>query len=407
MESERGTGEMKESDRLANSQRGQQASPTARVLVVDDERLLLDTAARILRSNGYETHTASNGREAAALLGGNAFDAIVSDIRMPEMDGLQLLRLVRERDSDVPVVLMTASPDLNTAMEAVSLGAFQYLLKPFAMEDLMKVVARAVRLCRIGRVKKEALELVSEGGLGAGDRTGLEVNFRRALDTLWMAYQPLVRASDRSLFGYEALLRSEESSLPSPVTVLDAAERLDRLPDLGRRIRAIAAAPMGQTPEPALLFVNLHAADLNDPTLVSPDAPLSRIAHRVVLEITERASLDQVADPRTRIAELRGLGFRIAIDDLGAGYAGLNSFAAIEPQFVKLDLSLVRGVDQSATKKRLIRSMTSLCKDLSIVTVAEGIETPEERDTVVLLGCDLLQGYLFARPGRPFPTFAW
>ena len=92
---------------------------------------------------------------------------------------------------------------------------------------------------------------------------------------------------------------------------------------------------------------------------------------------------------------------------IGAGYAGLTSFATIEPQFVKLDGSLVRGVDQNATKQRLIRSMTSLCRDLSIVTVAEGIETPEERDTLVELGCDLLQGYRFARPERPFPTFAW
>jgi EAL domain-containing protein (putative c-di-GMP-specific phosphodiesterase class I) len=360
-----------------------------------------------MRDAGYETRTAMNGREAIAMLDGESFEAVVSDIKMPEMDGIQLLRAVRERDSDVPVVLMTASPDVSSAMEAVTFGALQYLVKPFDPAELKKVVARAIHLCRMARLKKEALVLVSEGGLGASDRAGLEVTFTRAVETLWMAYQPLVRAADRSIFGYEALLRSEERSLPTPVAVLDAAERLGRLPELGQKIRSAAAGPIGGAPQQTLLFVNLHAADLNDETLTSPDTPLCRIAHRVVLEITERDSLDEVKDPRARIGDLRRAGFRIAIDDLGAGYAGLTSFAAMEPQFVKLDRSLVRDVDASPTKQRLIRSMTTLCRDLSILTVAEGIETVAERDTLVELGCDLLQGYLLARPDRPFPSFAW
>src|SRR5258706_8715952 len=83
----------------------------ARVLVVDDERLLLETAARVLRNAGYLVSMAGNGVEALALIAQTPFDAIISDIRMPEMGGIELLRAVRERDADVPVVLMTASPD--------------------------------------------------------------------------------------------------------------------------------------------------------------------------------------------------------------------------------------------------------------------------------------------------------
>jgi EAL domain-containing protein (putative c-di-GMP-specific phosphodiesterase class I) len=107
------------------------------------------------------------------------------------------------------------------------------------------------------------------------------------------------------------------------------------------------------------------------------------------------------------VAELRALGFRIAIDDLGAGYAGLTSFAVLEPEIVKLDMSLVRDVHKHPTKQKLIRSMTALCKDMGMTVVAEGIENVEERDAVIDLGCDLLQGYLFAKPGRAFPEFAW
>jgi EAL domain-containing protein (putative c-di-GMP-specific phosphodiesterase class I) len=239
------------------------------------------------------------------------------------------------------------------------------------------------------------------------DRIALEASFQRALETLWMAYQPIVRVADRSLFGYEALLRSEEKALPHPGAILDAAERLGRLDDLGRRIRAAACAPVPGAPPGSVFFVNLHAHDLMDESLLSSKSPLSAMANRVVLEITERASLDGVKDVRDKIAELRRMGFRIAIDDLGAGYAGLTSFASLEPEFVKLDMSLVREVDRNPTKEKLIRSMTSLCKELGMMVVAEGVETMAEREILVTIGCDLLQGYLLAKPGRPFPTFAW
>jgi EAL domain-containing protein (putative c-di-GMP-specific phosphodiesterase class I) len=164
---------------------------------------------------------------------------------------------------------------------------------------------------------------------------------------------------------------------------------------------------MGSVPPSTLLFVNLHARDLTDESLAEPSSPLSSIASRVVFEITERASLDEVKDVRGTVTRLREMGFRIALDDLGAGYAGLTSFAHLEPEFVKLDMSLVRDVHQNAVKQKLVRSMARLCKDMGITVVAEGIEVVEERDSVVDLGCDLLQGYLLARPGRPFPEVTW
>jgi hypothetical protein len=105
-----------------------------------------------------------------------------------------------------------------------------------------------------------------------------------------------------------------------------------------------------------------------------------------------------------RISALRELGFRIAVDDLGAGYAGLTSFARLRPEIVKLDMSLIRGVDQDPTRQHLIRSLNGACRDLGIRVVAEGVETKEERDTLVALGSNLLQGYLFSKPARAFPT---
>src|SRR5262249_10873481 len=110
---------------------------------------------------------------------------------------------------------------------------------------------------------------------------------------------------------------------------------------------------------------------------------------------------------RLRIAELRRMGFRIALDDLGAGYAGLSSFAQLEPEVVKLDMSLVRDVDRAATKQKLIRSFAELCKDMGILVIAEGCEAKARRTALLEFGCDLLQGHLFARPAQPFPIPRW
>jgi EAL domain-containing protein (putative c-di-GMP-specific phosphodiesterase class I) len=381
--------------------------PTTRVLIADDEPALLRTITRLLTKAGYQVTPVSNGREAADLLATNEFDVILSDIMMPELDGIQLLRTVRAKDLDVPMLLMTGAPDIATAAAAVEYGALKYLTKPFDSAELLQAVEHAARLHRMALVKREALQLVGGGGLGVSDRAGLEATFARALRGLWMAFQPIIRTTDRTLFGYEALMRTSESTLPNPGAMLDAAERLGLLHELGRAVRAAAAATMEAAEDRGVLFVNLHTRDLNDETITSPDSPLSKLAGRVVLEITERAALDEVKDAPARVAELRKMGFRIAIDDLGAGYAGLTSFASLEPEVVKLDMSLVRDIDTNGTKQKLVRSMTSLCHDMKMLVVAEGIETPSERDTLVGLGCDLLQGYRFAKPGKPFPDFTW
>jgi len=376
-----------------------------RILVVDDEEAMLRLVSRVLTNAGYDVTIAGDGKKAVELLAAATFDAVVSDLDMPRMGGIQLLQAVRQGDFDVPVILMTGAPSLETAMKAVSLGALLYLTKPVDMSELEKAIARAVRLKQVAKLKQEALTLVNQGGMGIADRLALQTSFQRALESMWLAYQPIVSARDRSLFGHEALLRSAEQALPHPGAMLDAAERLDNLEALGRRVRAIAASKLADAPPSSVMFVNLHTRDLLDEQLLSAKSPLSLVAKQVVLEITERASLDVVPDARAKVAELRRMGFRIAIDDLGAGYAGLTSFATLEPELVKLDMSLVRDIDKSPMKEKLVRSMTALCKDLGMLVVAEGVETIQERDLVVELGCDLLQGYLLGKPAPAFSAF--
>ena len=377
----------------------------AKVLVVDDEPVTARSYARALTAAGYRVTIAHDGREAAALAKTSGFDVVVSDIAMPDMDGLALLRAIRQSDLDVPMVFMTGSPAIESAVQAIEYGAFRYLLKPVAPAALLDVVERAARVHRLAKVRREAVLVRELDGKPIGDRAGLEARFASALEKLWVAAQPIVTWSGRQTFAYETLLRTDEPTLRSPLDFFDAAERLGRAPELGRIIRKEVAKTIKDTNAP--VFVNLHPSDLEDAELYADDGALTPYAKQVVLEITERAALDRIHELQQRVTRLRGLGYRIAIDDLGAGYAGLTSFAQLEPEVVKVDMSLVRGIDASAVKQKLVRSIIALCNELGIYLIAEGIETPAERDTIVRLGGDLCQGYLFSKPlrGVPEPKF--
>lgn len=374
-----------------------------RVLFVEDEPDLLRAYQRAAARAGFTSEGAADGQTAARLAETEQFDVIVSDLALPGLNGIDLLRSIRRRDLDVPVIIVTGGPSTDTAAQAVEFGALRYLEKPVDMAELAKVLERAVQLHRLARAKREALELLGKQGMQLGDRVGLEISFERAMASLWLAFQPIVSWSRRSVYAYEALMRSTEKTLPHPGAIIAAAERLGRLCELGQTTRQHAAS-VAAPPEGVLLFVNLHSQDLLDAALYSAEAPLSRIAGRVVLEITERAALDDVKDAAARVAALREMGYRVALDDLGAGYAGLNSFALLQPELVKIDMALVRDLHREPIKRRLIHSIVGLCKEMNLEVVAEGVECAEERDALVAIGCDLLQGYLFARPGPAFPT---
>ncbi len=373
-----------------------------RVLIVDDEQAILRAYARVLVGHGYSVSTASSGELGLEILAQEPVDVVISDLTMPGMTGIDFLREVRERDPDLPVILMTACPSTETAARALEHGALRYLLKPVAKESMDRALKDGLHLRRAALLKRQAAAIFGDYDKQMGERAGLKASLSKALAALFMVYQPIVRYSDRHILGYEALVRSAEPTLPHPGALFDAAERLGQVEALGRSIRQIAPLPMGKAPEGALLFVNLHTRDLNDPSLFAPDSPLAKIASRVVLEITERASLQQVDDVHARVRDLRAMGYRIAIDDIGAGYAGLTSFAMLEPDVVKLDMALIRDINKTPTKQRIVGSMVHLCRDLNIMLIAEGVETAAERDTLVGIGCDVFQGYFFGRPAAPF-----
>lgn len=313
------------------------------------------------------------------------YDTIVSDIRMPGADGIQLLRAARSHDPSVPFLLMTGAPTVETAISAVEHGALKYLQKPFDVDQFVSVVTDAV-----------------SRRVGSPDLPGLHRRLDGAMAQATLVYQPIVKTSTRTIIAYEALLRSAAPDIRGPGDILELAERTNRLFEVGRAVRARAAEDIAKLDESIQLFVNLHPADLEDPELYSHSAPLAASSRRVVLEITERASVSHLASLDSHMHALRAMGFRIAVDDLGAGYAGLTTFARVRPEFVKLDGSLVRDINSASVQQLVVSSVLEMARELGSQVVGEAIETSRERDALRELGIDIMQGYFFAHPAKPF-----
>lgn len=232
--------------------------------------------------------------------------------------------------------------------------------------------------------------------LGARDQSAL---FERALDSLWLAFQPIVSVSSpwSPPFAFEALARNQETQVADPRDLLGLAVRVGRVGELGAVVHTRAAEALRRD-ENLTLFVNVDVEELMGPISADQDA-LSEYAHRVVLEVTERAPISELPEVRERASALREKGYRFAIDDLGGGYAGLTTLALMHPQFVKVDQALIRDVDTQPVKRKIVGSLVALTRQLGIGCIVEGVETEAERDALAVLDCDLMQGFLFGRPG--------
>lgn len=371
----------------------------ATIAVVDGDEFVRTVVSDSLRGAGFNVVEAASAECVLEIASRGEVEAILSDILLPGQTGLQMLRVIRAQGSDIPVVLMTGSPSLDTAIEAVDSGAFRYVAKSAGLGEVAEAMRQAVRSARLARWRREAILLTQPESEFVDDPASMEAAFAEALDGLWLAAQPIVRASDLSVVGAELLSRTFSRRFTSITSVLDVAEKLGRVPLLGRRVRDLASS-LDLAGE-GLIFINVHSVELEDEELFSPGNPLARLAPRVILEVTERHALDHVQRLHEKVTTLRDLGFRIAVDDMGSGHSGLNSFTVLRPDFAKVDLALVRGIDVDPYRQTLVRSLAAMCGEFGVPLVAEGVETMGERVCLTELGCQYLQGFLFGKPEAP------
>lgn len=220
---------------------------------------------------------------------------------------------------------------------------------------------------------------------------------------------PVYRLDDLSIVGYEALSRGPAGEFERPDKLLtvaydaDLALRLERL-CRSKAIKAASALPAGR-----LLFLDIEPEAIADPELRSAmittlPADSEITADRIVLEITERQAITDFASFRSALEYLRALGFKVAVDDAGAGYASLQALAEVKPEWIKVDMSLVRGIDGDGIRAQLMHAMVSFADRVGARLIAQGIDTLEELSTLRGLGVGYGQGFLFTGPVSPFPA---
>jgi EAL domain-containing protein (putative c-di-GMP-specific phosphodiesterase class I)/GGDEF domain-containing protein len=216
--------------------------------------------------------------------------------------------------------------------------------------------------------------------------------------SVFIEYHPIIVADSGEVFGYEALARGVMRSLRSPEVMFEVAADADLLWELSRlcRSRALEGA-RGLITSDRLLFLNVDPHDFTDPGFGEMDG---YDPSNVVIEITERTAIKDYLKFRERLEGFRRRGFRFAVDDAGSGYAGLGSIANLEPDFIKLDISLITSIDTNFIKQNLVETMVRFANEHGAKVIAEGIERAEELDTVKRLGVHLVQGFYLNRPGR-------
>ena len=229
---------------------------------------------------------------------------------------------------------------------------------------------------------------------------------------VFIEYHPIIVTATREVFGFEALARGIQRELRSPEVLFEVAEQANLVWELSRLLRQRAVEGIVGDLEPGqCLFLNVDPHDFDDPAFRNLSAADLGIedAGRVVLEITERTAIRDYPRFRDHLAAFRERGFRFAVDDAGSGYAGLGSIANLAPDFIKLDISLIANIDANLLKQSLVQTMVAFAENHGAQVVAEGVERPEEFETILALGVHFTQGFLFHKlryTGPPEPPGA-
>jgi len=232
------------------------------------------------------------------------------------------------------------------------------------------------------------------------ERARVVDDLRETLRTrsVYVDYHPIVNAADGAVFGYEALARGSMRSLRRPEMMFDVAAGAGLIWELSRLCRDRAMEGIKQLLKPGeTLFINVDPHDFADPEFDDTALDIAD-AHHIVIEITERTAIKDYPKFRERLKAFRDRGFRFAVDDAGSGYAGLGSIANLEPDFIKLDISLINGIDTNFIKQDLVETLVRFANDQGAMVIAEGVEYEQEYEMVKALGVHLVQGFYLHRP---------
>lgn len=381
----------------------------ARVLVIDDNAANVALLEALLSRAGIETvDSITDPRRSLARLEEVEFDLVLLDLHMPHVDGYQILAAIAERSAGayLPVLVLTADATAEATKRALSLGARDFITKPFDTDEVLlragnlletRYLHRALRLHNIHLRDQlrgyQEVERADAESRQSEIETIAEVIRSGAIE---IVYQPIVDLDSGRMTGVEALSRFAQPPGGAPDLWFARAARVGLGPAL--EIAAIRAALPAFAKLHRGLFVSLN---MSPATLLSPELPMvweHVDLSRVVLELTEHVPVEDYGAIEHVVTTLRRQGIRLAVDDMGSGYASFRHLLALNPDIVKLDSYLARGIDCDPARRALATALTSFARETGREVIAEGIETGQELETLHRLGVSWGQGYHLARP---------
>jgi diguanylate cyclase (GGDEF)-like protein len=399
-------------DRLEHAlARGQRPGATVAILLIDldgfkdiNDSLGHDAGDDLLTITGMRLQGHARTGDTVARLGGDEFGVLLEDITAAEtvrsaevlLEGLAAPIVLRDRD-----LTPTASIGI-----AIANG-----------EDAETLLRNADTAMYAAKRHGKGRYAIFEPAMHASvvERLDLAADLSRAIQQgqLHLCYQPEIHLGSGRIIGLEALARWRHPTrgMVPPDQFIPLAEETGSIVSIGRWVLREACRQVKAwqqrwpTTPPRTIAVNLSARQLQHPGIVDEVRAALAAAdldpHSLVLEITETAIMEQLDAAITILTELRRLGVRLALDDFGTGYSSLSYLQRLPVDILKIDRTFVSGVAGSAEDSALARAIVTLGQTLGLETVAEGVETAEQLAALRELGCQLGQGYYFAKPMDP------
>jgi EAL domain-containing protein (putative c-di-GMP-specific phosphodiesterase class I)/DNA-binding NarL/FixJ family response regulator len=388
-------------------QRDSVASPI-RVIIADDSPEFLEALSLVIEGQG-DLELVGRARDTYGAIRLAAMykpDVALVDWRMPGGGAIATAEILRS-SPDTRVVAVSVSREREAVVDMLRAGAASYVVKSVTEHDLLDIVRTTAAGSAVlsQEVATDVLnelilrmELTEDPKARDARKTAA---VRSVIDTgaLTMVFQPIVSLKGGELVGVEALARFDVEPRRSPNVWFDEASdvALDTELDMAAAERALAAMP--KLPPGVALFMNVRPASLFSNRFAELVAAVN--AESVVLELTEHAPVHDYPRLLAALETLRDRGFRVAVDDVGAGYASLRHLLNLRPDMLKIDISLCRHIEDDRARQVLAEGLVSLGRELGATVVAEGIETAEELEAVRKLGVDVAQGYFLGRPAPP------
>ncbi len=369
------------------------------LLIIDDDDEIRDILDELL-GRVYDCTTSSSAASALELLATETFDLILTDINMPEMTGLEMIPHLTNLAPRSVVVMISGQLMIESAIDAMRAGAFDYITKPFDLIQVKSVVSRALDHGKHLRESTPADNLKDKAAarLAQALKDGAFV----------VHYQPQVDIQSSTIVGAEALVRwNDEGGLRLPGEFIPLAEETGLIVELGESVLRAACAQARRWHDSGLLNFRV-AVNVSPQQLQHDDFPgtVAEILEttglppqNLEIEVTETSLMqDPEAGIRTLNA-LRKMGVKIAIDDFGTGYSSLGYLKRLPIDSVKLDASFVKDATRHPDDAALVMAIITLAHNLRKKVIAEGIESEDQLAFLRLLRCDEGQGYFLGRPG--------